>query len=122
MLLSINVVDNLIIPLFCSLIIMIVIFILSSIFTQGRGILFTATQNYGPDDFRTLYMMESCIANILTDEGILYRELHVTHDVGNNYTCYFTDDKYMQHQMSLISDGWNISYSIDNKPFKRYSV
>ena len=103
----------------CAIIVIPGFFLLMKV-TGGKGGLHKATQDYGPNDFRTLGMLEYCVQNILENEGILYQDLHVCHEVGNRYVCYFSDYEYRQHQMTVLSDGWNVSYSIDGGIFKHY--
>ena len=86
----------------------------------GRGLLFKSTQDHGPDHYITLSLLNGIASDIVESHGYDSIDLSISHEVGNRYSGYFYDRFGHMHAIEIRTDGWNISYKIDDGCFRRY--
>ena len=103
-----------------SLVITLLVFALSYALNGGRGILYKAMKDYGRGDFRTIGILGGIATKIARNEGYMCGEVFMSHEYGNRYSGYFYDGYGHEHQMDITTDGWNVSYSIDGGPHRRF--
>lgn len=89
--------------------------------TGGRTFLNKYIQDYGYDDPNTIGMLKSITDKILSQEGYNYSGLYIGHEVGNRFEGNFYTDGDELHNITIITDGWNVNYRIDNGPTRRYT-
>lgn len=89
--------------------------------TGGRTFLNKYIQDYGYDSPNTIGMLKSITDKILSREGYNYSELHIGHEVGNRFEGSFYTNGNELHDITIITDGWNVNYRIDNGPTRRFT-
>ena len=105
---------------FIAAIVIIPLFLGINYITGGRGPLYKAMQDYGPDSPVTLDLLNNVAKKIAQSEGFICGEVFMSHEYGNRYNGYFYDGYGYEHQLDITTDGWNVSYSIDGGPRRRY--
>lgn len=103
-----------------SLVVILFIVLVQSL-TGGRGLLYKFIQDYGYDHAYTIGALKNVVDKILTKEGYDTDNLSIGHEVGNRYVgdFYCHKDGY-RHDITIITDGWNVDYRIDNGATKTY--
>lgn len=103
-----------------SLVVILFIVLVQSL-TGGRGLLYKFIQDYGYDHAYTIGALKNVVDKILTREGYDTDNLSIGHEVGNRYAGDFScrHDGF-RHDITIITDGWNFDYRIDNGATKSY--
>ena len=103
-----------------SLVVILFIVLVQSL-TGGRGLLYKFIQDYGYDHAYTIGALKNVVDKILTSEGYDTDNLSIGHEVGNRYVGDFSCRRDgFRHDITIITDGWNVDYRIDNGATKSY--
>ena len=103
-----------------SLVVILFIVLVQSL-TGGRGLLYKFIQDYGYDHAYTIGALKNVVDKILTREGYDTDNLSIGHEVGNRYAGDFSCRRDgFRHDITIITDGWNVDYRIDNGATKSY--
>lgn len=87
---------------------------LSNLTTGGKGILYKMVNDYGFDDWRTLDALKVVLEKRLRNDGYFITALFIGHTVGNSFKGTFYDDESRVHDIEVITNGYDVSYSVDN--------
>ena len=103
-----------------SLVVILFIVLVQSL-TGGRGLLYKFIQDHGYDHAYTIGALKNVVDKILTREGYDTDNLSIGHEVGNRYVGDFSCRRDgFRHDITIITDGWNVDYRIDNGATKTY--
>ena len=103
-----------------SLVVILFIVLVQSL-TGGRGLLYKFIQDYGFGHAYTIGALKNVVDKILTKEGYDTDNLSIGHEVGNRYAGDFSCRRDgFRHDITIITDGWNVDYRIDNGATKSY--
>lgn len=64
----------------------------------------------GPDDYFTLDSLKGVIGNMLTKDGIEYKNLDVYHEVGNRFAGSYVDEYGDCVNIVIYTDGYETNY------------